>query len=145
MSRRGQTILNRISRLAATGSLNACPVVLKWRSPASVSSANPAIETAATPEGEDHEETVNAFVHYVGSNDTGGDTTARARFTEIQRGDVILDFPGDVDLDGKPNLRFGIGGRDYVQKAVGGPVAQSWDVRMGGVPIIRTICVQPLT
>lgn len=104
----------------------------------------PAIETDSTPLGTDKTLTVNAFVHQVGQSSSGGDTTIRQRYTEVQKGDIIIDFPGDVALDGKPGLIFSIGGLDYVQKAVGAAVAASWDLRCSGKPITRTVCVQPL-
>jgi hypothetical protein len=139
----GPAIRRQLARIVNTGGLNAAPVILRWRD-AAAPSGNPAIETNTPPVAAGREETVMALVHHVGSNDTGGDTTARQRFSEIQRGDVLLDFVGDVALDNKPNLRFVIDGREYVQKGVGATVAQSWDVRCDGAPIIRTVCVQPL-
>lgn len=132
-------LANRLTRavrsVIASGSLNTSPVILRWRDP-SAPEPIPGIETSADPAAVERTAEVQALVHYVSIGSTGS-----SQFTKFEKGDVILDFPGDVDLDTKPDLRFEIGGKIYVQKATGTELAESWDVRCNGVPVTRTVLV----
>ena len=122
-------------RLLAGGMLNAEEITLAWTDVTPATGWLPDIEgSAAAPTVTPRTAIARAFVHYVNIHQTG-----YTRHAQIERGDVILDFPGDVDLDGKSGLRFIIGGRIYVQKDGGDELAASWDVRCGGTAITRTV------
>lgn len=133
-------------RLAARGALNTGPVILRWRERADGAVAydpNLAVtkEDAAFTAKSD---VVIAFIHYVAVG-----TTSFVRFSEVTAGDVILDFPGDVTVDGGKQLdaleglQFEIDGKPYVQKKAGDALAKSWDLRCNGVAITRTILITP--
>lgn len=71
----------------------------------------------------EHSGTSRAFLHTVSPA-----TSELRMHEEVEIGDVIIDFPPDVDLSGKEALRFDIGGDTYVQKRVGGPATRHFDV-----------------
>ncbi len=145
---RGRSIQRRLQRAVARGDLNAADVILRWRDrPAGdydpiLDAGNPAFAPTA------RNQTLKAFVHYatVGS-------TAFQRFSQIQTGDVILDFPGDPrvgneddgfrSIDSLTNLEFEVNGVIYVQKTTGEDLAKTWDVRVAGVSICRSLLVTP--
>jgi hypothetical protein len=129
--------VHRITRkLHSQGALNSDPVTLRWTELVIPPGHNPHIETSPQPTATEHTAQVTAFVHYVNIH-----TTGYSKFTQIRQGDVILDFPGDVELDNKPQLRFEIGGKIYIQKDGGDELAASWDVRCNGQPVTRTVLV----
>jgi len=66
-------------------------------------------------------------------------------FAEIEQGDCIADFAGDVELDGKENLRFVINGEEWVQKKVGAALAKSWDLVIGNARMARTVLLKKAT
>lgn len=68
---------------------------------------------------------------------------------EIETGDVILDFLGDVPLLGKDGLVFDVvvdaaSGRveRYVPKNVSDKLASSWDVCAGGKRLLQPVLVR---
>ncbi|RYD50148.1 MAG: hypothetical protein EOP85_00160 [Verrucomicrobiaceae bacterium] len=132
----GRRFARKFNRLLMGGGLNSCEILLRWR----VMTGLPVDHDphlAVSVEGavhEDKSEIARCFVHYVNIH-----TTGYTRHTEIQSGDVILDFPGDVSIDGREGLEFVIGGKIYVQKNGGKELAESWDVRCNGVPVTRTV------
>jgi hypothetical protein len=88
--------------------------------------------------GEAGATTIRAFVHYVTPASTGFQ-----RFQEVEKGDVILDIDAAVDLSGKHDLRFEIDGLHYVQKEHGRELSRSWDARIDGVAVLRTLLLRP--
>jgi hypothetical protein len=135
--------LRRIhQRIQRSGSLNSGPVTLRWRTAASVPPDYlPDVETSAAGSTYvDHEELSHALIHYVNIH-----TTGYSRFAQIEHGDIILDFLGDMAIDGKEALRFIIGGKIYVQKDGGDELASSWDVRCNGIAVTRTVLVTLLS
>jgi hypothetical protein len=140
----GRRIQRTMARMQKNRVANSGPVVLHWRT-RSGSSANFDPHLQASKVGTTYaeaSETKVAFIHYVSIH-----TTGYTRFTQIQTGDVILDFIGDVDIDGKEGLQFEIGrvgntpGKLYVQKNAGDELAQSWDVHANNQAITRTVLV----
>lgn len=132
----GRKLARAHASIQRSGVLNSEPVTLRWRT-ASAPAAGylPDVESSgAAATFTDHSEVVTALVHYVNIH-----TTGYVRHAQVETGNVILDFPGDVNLDDKPSLRFEIGGRIYVQKDGGNDLAESWDVRCNGVPVTRTV------
>ncbi len=137
----GNRLRRKITRLIARDQLNAGDVVMRWRGVvAAPQNMNPNLQVSKTgttyPE---LTETKKAFIHYVNIH-----TTGYTKNTEIKTGDVILDFPGDVVIDGRANLQFEIEAEDgsksiYVQKNGGDELAKSWDVRCGGIAVTRTV------
>jgi hypothetical protein len=85
--------------------------------------------------------TLPAFVHHV---QAAGHSSVR-QFAEIEVGDIILDFAPNVDLSGKDNLRFNIGGQWYVAKQVGDKLATTWDVQVQDQKLFRTVLVRKAT
>lgn len=129
------------ARLHRQGLLNSSPVTLRWTDTTRPPGYLPDLEsTHAGSVVAERSEEVSAFVHYVNIHHTG-----YSHFAQVKLGDVILDFPGDVALDGRASLRFEIGGKIYVQKDGGDELAASWDVRCGGVPVTRTVLVTLLS
>jgi hypothetical protein len=138
----GARMARRHARLAKRKMLNAGDVLLRWRERTGVpvDYDRHLACSAETMQIEDKSDTVQAFIHYVDIH-----TTGYTRFAQVQAGDVILDFPADVVIDGKEDLRFEIGGEIYVQKNGGNELAKSWDVRCGGVPVVRTVLVTKMS
>jgi hypothetical protein len=86
-------------------------------------------------------ETRKAFVHSVqiGRNQV-------QQFNEIEIGDMILDFAGDVQIDGRPALTFTLpDGTVLVNKPVGDRLARSWDVIVRGQKLFRPVLVRKQT
>lgn len=121
-------------KIHRVGALNSEPIVLRWSELNTPEGYLPDVETSPQPVATERTQTVPAFVHYVNIH-----TTGNIRYTQVRHGDVILDFLGDVILDDKPQLRFEVGGKIYVQKEGGDELAASWDVRCNGQAITRTI------
>ena len=71
--------------------------------------------------------TLRAMFHSVGIG-----TLGVKRFNVIEEGDIILDFPANAPLDGKPDLVFFIDGKAYREKEVDDRLAQSWDATWAG-------------
>jgi len=85
-------------------------------------------------------ETRKAFVHYVNH---GANTYVR--FAEIKTGDVILDFVGDAEIDGREDLRFTIAGIEYVQKPISGELSEAWDALVQGHKLLRPVLLRKAT
>lgn len=81
--------------------------------------------------------TLTALVHYV---QVAGQASVR-QFAEVEVGDVILDFPSNVDLSGKENLRFNVAGQLYTLKKVPDKLAATWDVMVQNQQLFRTVLV----
>ncbi len=141
MSRAAANHLKR--RLAATigaGGMNAGNVTIRWRTQTGVA-GDPQLESSQDGEvWTDHSEVRPAFIHYVSAG-----TTTYQRHSEVQTGDVILDFPGAVNLGPLKDATFTVddSGTVYVRKDVGRELAASWDVRCGGVAICMTLLLRP--
>ena len=112
-------------------------IILRWRVRTGSGNYDPILD-GSNPAftWTDHSEEKRAFVHYVDIH-----TTGYTRHSEVKTGDIILDFPAEVQIDDKESLEFEIGGVLYVQKNGGKELAKSWDVRCGGVAINRTVLV----
>ena len=146
MSHVKNQLVQEFRRLLRMQHLNAGDVTIQWRE----------LDAAAPPEdaqlasilgdaalddaspGVTKTRTIRALIHYVTPA-----TVATQRNTEVAVGDVILDIDAAEDLSLMRDPRFIIGGGTYVQKDAGGDLASSWDVRMGGSAIIRTILLRP--
>jgi len=133
----GNRIARKANRIRQKGGLNSGDVILRWRTRSGVGDFDPVLD-ATNPAfaWQDQSETRKAFIHYVDIH-----TTGYTRNSEVKTGDVILDFPADVEIDGKESLEFEISGVLYVQKNGGKELAKSWDVRCGDVLINRTVLV----
>ena len=81
--------------------------------------------------------TIKAFVHFV----EAAQSQVR-QFNEIEHGDCIADFSADAPLDGKEELRFVIGGAEWVQKTVGKQLATTWDVIAQNRKLFRTVLLK---
>ena len=122
----------------ARGELNTEPVLVKWRTPTSTP-GNPNRESSQSgDEYADHEETLHPFVHHVQIA-----TKGYQRYSEVQSGDVILDFLQVPDLTGRKDVQFIIAGITYVQKDIGRDLAEAWDLRCGGRAVVKTLLLRP--
>jgi hypothetical protein len=74
-----------------------------------------------------------AFVHFVEPVKSG-----YRSFTEIETGDVILDFLDDVNLP-RTGAKFIVDGETYVQKEVGNQLSLYWDLIIEGQRHFRTV------
>jgi len=129
--------LTRLAKRLIASGLNAEPVTLRWRNTVRPAGYIAGLETTAAGSViTDQSEVISAFVHYVNIQ-----TTGFVAHAEVHLGDVILDFPGAVDLDSKPDLSFEISGKIYVRKVGSSSLSSSWDVRCNGVPITKTVLV----
>ena len=138
----GRKIHRLHQKIHRAGALNSEKVLLRWTQLTIPTGHNPHIETSPQPTAAEQKQEVFCFVHYVNIH-----TTGYTRFTEIKTGDVILDFIGDVAIDGKEGLEFEIGrvgntpGKLYVQKNGGKELAESWDVHANNQAVTRTVLV----
>ena len=124
------------SRLIASG-LNTEQVTLHWRVTTYPTGYISDLETThAGLTVVEKSEVQPAFVHFVNIP-----TNGFIRHAEISIGDAILDFLGNVDLSSKPHLRYEFNGKMYVAKSSGTSLESSWDVRINGVPITKTVLV----
>jgi hypothetical protein len=141
MSRHAANYLKR--RLAATigeGGMNSGNVTIRWREQTGAP-GDPELESSQGGEvWAERSEVRKAFIHYVSPGGTG-----YQRHSEVQTGDVILDFPGAVDLGDIKDATFTVddSGTVYVRKDAGRELAASWDVRCGGVAICMTLLLRP--
>ncbi len=75
------------------------------------------------------------------------------QFVEIEVGDVIVDFPPYVTIDGLANLRFymvdsngnRVDDQTYEQKELGGKLAKAWDLVVAGNMTVRTVLLSKAT
>ena len=102
----GRQIQRIHQKLHRAGALNSEPIALRWTELAVPPGYLADVETSPRPVATPRVAIVTAFLHYVNIH-----TTGYTRYTQVRQGDVILDFPGDVDLENKPQLRFEIGGQ----------------------------------
>lgn len=129
--------ITRVAKQLLASGLNTENVVLRWRETVLPDGYVADLEsTHAGAVVSEKSETVPAFVHYVNIQ-----TTGFVKHAEVGMGDVILDFLGAVDLDGKPGLRYEVGGKLYVAKVASSSLQSSWDVRINGTPITKTVLV----
>ncbi len=85
-------------------------------------------------------QTIRAFVHFVAPI-----TSGIRQFAEVEAGDVIVDFPPGINLDGKKQLTFEIGGIVFVQKEAGEKLAAYWDTMFSGDKLCRTLLLRKQT
>lgn len=133
--------IQRVAKQLLASGLNTETVTLRWRE--TTLPAGYVADLEATHAGgtaAERSESVLAFVHYVNIQ-----TSGFVKHAEVGMGDVILDFPGSVTLEGKPCLRYEIGGKIYVPKVASTALQSSWDVRINGVPITKTVLVTLLS
>jgi hypothetical protein len=75
------------------------------------------------------------------------------QYVEIEVGDMIVDFPPYVPIDGLQNLRFTMLDQNgnplpdqvYEQKEIGGKLAKAWDAIVAGNPTLRTVLLKKAT
>lgn len=94
--------------------------------------------TTGTPE--QHSETIKGYVHFP---DYASRTVVQ--FAEIEVGDVIVDLPPDVTIEGRDQLTFTINGEAWVQKKIGTKLAKSWDVVFENSRFCRTLLLRKAT
>lgn len=119
---------------------NGTPIILTWDEWPADSAASP-VDGSRPGTPSPGTATLNTLVHFV---QPAGQSSVR-RFAEIEVGDVILDFPAEVDLTGKENLRFNVQGQLYVAKPLSDKLATTWDVTVQGRNLFRTVLVRKAT
>lgn len=121
------------ARIITRGLLNTAQVTVSYQQPIPGSDpVDPALEST-TPSTTTVTAVHPALVHFVEPV-----KSSTRQFTEIETGDVILDFLDDVALP-RTGAKFIIDGETYVQKEVGGQLAQYWDVIIQGQRHFRTV------
>jgi hypothetical protein len=126
MQRDAKRILNR-------GVLNTAMVTVSWQKPVDGSQPrDPALEGTA-PATETVTLERKAFVHFVEPS-----KSLSRQFTQIETGDVILDFLGDVVLP-RDGAVFIVNGERYIQKDVGKQLTEFWDLMIEGQRHMRTV------
>ncbi len=79
---------------------------------------------------------VKGLVHFISPT-----TTNYRVHQELEIGDAILEFPANIDLGGKRDVWFEIGGQAYVQKEVGKDLTMAFDAQIQDQKLFRTIVV----
>ena len=87
--------------------------------------------------------TAPALVHAV----SAPGAAAVRKFTEVETGDMILDFDAGIDLtlDGRQKMRFNVLGQIYELKPVSDKLAATWDVTIGATQLFRTVLLRKAT
>jgi len=125
---------------------NGSPIVLQWNAVAAGATPDPVDGTvpanALTPQTATH----HAFVHQIAM---AGRSQVK-QFNEIEEGDLILDFAPDVAIDAPSggalrDLVFVVNGKPYVAKEISEKLAQSWDVKVQGRQLMRSVLVRVKT
>lgn len=146
MSKRLKTRMKRtFKRLVNTGGYNSNTVIMRWDKVTAVAGHDPYIESSPENTREEQSENLKAMVHIGNYERTG-----YSRFEEIAAGDIIVDFPHDVDLAGsddpagvtRENVRFEFQGKIYTQKGAGKDVRNSADVVMGNEEFCITLLLE---
>lgn len=135
-------MMRKIGRLATQGRLNVVDVTLKWHVKGAVAAGyNSEIEATWGAAGvvTEQEQTIKAFFHTVSVG-----TTTYQKYEQVEKGDVILDFIGELDLAGRGELRFVVDGKTYVQKDGGAEMAKTSDAWVDGIQIFRSVLVAPV-
>jgi hypothetical protein len=114
-------------------------IVLHWQT-LSGGTADPVTGATVGAVRTAQSQSVKAFVHYVNI----AQSTQRI-FSEIEKGDCILDLDPAVALEGKDGLQFEISGERWVQKEFSEKLAKSWDVLMQGQRIFRPVLLRKAT
>lgn len=122
------------SRLQSRGLLNTAQVTVSYEQPVTGSApVDPALESTTPATTTVTAPPQPAFVHFVEPV-----KSITRQFTEIETGDVIIDFIHDVVLP-RTGAKFVIDGETYVQKEVGNQLAQYWDLIIQGQRHFRTV------
>lgn len=120
------------------GELNSEPVLVKWRV-LTGTLGNPNREsTQSLAAYTEFQETLYPFVHH-----THIASISSQRYSEVQTGDIILDFLTIPDFTGRTDVQFIIAGLTYVQKDIGRELAAAWDLRCGGRPVVKSLLLRP--
>jgi hypothetical protein len=140
---------------------NGTDIVLQWNAVAPNATPDPVDGSIAVANLTPQTLTLPAFVH---QHQATGSSSVR-QFNEVEVGDLILDFAGDVELpldpvrssecgvrnedgltaaqlNGARDLVFVINGKEYVAKEIGEKLAQSWDVTVQGQQLFRSVLVK---
>jgi hypothetical protein len=121
------------ARIVQRGLLNTAIVTVSWqRALAETPSHDPALESTA-PATETVTAQHKALVHFVEPV-----KSLVRQFTQIETGDVIIDFLGDVQLP-RDGVHFVINGVRYVQKDAGKELTEFWDLMIEGHRHMRTV------
>lgn len=88
---------------------------------------------AAVPDNE----TVRGFMHEMEAK------AVERLHTVIQEGDVIVDLPATVTIDGRTNLTFTIHERVYVQKEIPTDLQAVWTASYADTEMVRTLLLTP--
>jgi hypothetical protein len=123
------------SRIAGNLEESGTDIVLSWREFTGATTTDINGSTLGT--SVQKTETVKGFVHFPQIA-----TSQVRQFNEVESGDCIVDFAGDVELDGRVGLQFVIAGEMWVLKQVGDKLARSWDAVANGRKLIRTVLLR---
>jgi hypothetical protein len=131
MKIRAKKIAREVARFARK---NGTDVMLQWRVYAPGYSVDPVTQEIAGVFSVATKKVRAVGVYFVSASKTGLRT-----YTELETGDVIIDFPATVPIDNLAHLEFVIEGEVWRQKTLGPAIAKAWDAIVGGIPLGRVV------
>ncbi len=136
-----RTNLQMISqRMKVNLATNGTRIVLNW-TVTTGATADPVTQALVGGTVTAMSERRNAFIHaiQIGKSQV-------QQFNEIEIGDMILDFAGDVQIDGRAGLTFTLpDGTVLVNKPVSDRLARSWDAIVQGKKLLRPVLCRKQT
>lgn len=123
------------------GSDLACDAVLHWREETKPEGWNDNDESSQVGTVvEDYDLEFRTLFHQVDHRLSGFQ-----RFSEVQTGDVILDYLADLDLanPAKLDMRVEVAGAFYVQKNASAALKEAWDAYADHGGSMRTLLLTP--
>jgi hypothetical protein len=123
------------SRIAENLAESGTDILLQWSEFSGATTTDINGSTLGTSEV--RTETVKGLVHYPQIA-----TSQVRQFNEVEAGDCIVDFAGDVAIDGKPGLRFVIAGETWEAKKLSDKLGRSWDVVAQGRRLVRSVLLR---
>ncbi|MGN6556225.1 MAG: hypothetical protein ACTHLW_21145 [Verrucomicrobiota bacterium] len=123
------------SRISENLEESGTDIVLKWQKFSGATTTD--INGSKLGTSEEVTETLKGFVHFVQIA-----TSQVRQFNEVQVGDCIVDFAGDVALDGKDSMRFFIAGEQWEVKQLSAKLGQTWDAVVQGRRLMRSVLLR---
>jgi hypothetical protein len=71
--------------------------------------------------------------------------SVQRQLAEYQEGDLLLDLPADLDLSGKTQLAFVVGGVEYTSAKIPGVTSVAQDVQFAGLTFSQMVHLRRAT
>ena len=104
--------------------------------------AGPVDPVTAAPSGTPtaRTETIRAFVHFVQP------ASALVRsFNEVETGDCMMEYSPEVELAGRADVRFMIGGVEWSAKPMSAHLVETWDAIFANRRLFKTLLLKRST